>query len=503
MGKRVMWAILAKQAEKTLPLYLKCLLNQDYDKKDIVLYIRTNDSTDKTENILEKFILQHGDEFSSVVYDKSSIDARLGEFENHDWNPFRFQILGKIRNESLKAAQENACDFYFVCDVDNFLVSNCLSNLVSLNLEIVAPMLVNARSHESKIAGVGGSDRYSNFHCDYDEQGAYLHDPAYDKIITREYRGIHKVRLVHCTYLVRADVIPSINYLHNPFNYEFRNFAITAEQNGIPQYLDNRIPYGSLSLLDDPAESELLIQDFERLAALDGCVYKILHLKDNENHFGILEQFFGRYVSRLTAITHPSHSLEEARKYLTESRDLKLSSNVEYSGWMLEEIRIWASWKNALIGFLNTSSKALILVEDDFSVAEDFVSKSIPIALSELPANWDYLSLYTPDPQRSQFAAHHEIEKKTICLPYQTSSNGAVVFSRSGALKTLKYISGGICQTTQQYLFDSLDSLLSGYALKPAIMADKIIMQTNWETKEALTKVGKRFSIANLMAIEG
>ena len=122
MGKRVMWAILAKQAEKTLPLYLKCLLNQDYDKKDVVLYIRTNDSTDKTEIILEKFILQHGGEFSSVIYDKSSIDARLGEFENHDWNPFRFQILGRIRNESLKAAQENACDFYFVCDVDNFLV---------------------------------------------------------------------------------------------------------------------------------------------------------------------------------------------------------------------------------------------------------------------------------------------------------------------------------------------------------------------------------------------
>ena len=124
MNKKVLWAVLAKQAEKTLPLYLQCLLNQDYDKKNIVLYIRTNDNTDKTEAILEKFISEHGDKYCSVIYDNSSVDSRLQEFENHDWNAFRFQILGKIRNDSLKLAEENGCDFYFVCDVDNFIVSN-------------------------------------------------------------------------------------------------------------------------------------------------------------------------------------------------------------------------------------------------------------------------------------------------------------------------------------------------------------------------------------------
>ena len=502
MGKKVMWAILAKQAEKTLPFYLKCLLNQDFDRKDLVLYIRTNDSTDKTESILEKFILQHGVDFNSIIYDNSSVDTRLGEYENHDWNPFRFQILGKIRNESLKAAQENNCDFYFVCDVDNFLVSNTLSNLVSLNLEIVAPMLVNARSQESKIAGLGGSDVYSNFHCDYDEQGAYLHDPTYDKLITREYRGIHKVRLVHCSYLVRNDVIPSIDYLRDPFNYEFRNFAITAEQNGVPQYLDNRVPYGCLSLLDDPAESESLIQDFERLSLLNGYVYKILQLGDHENNFRILDRLLGRYISRLTAKTHQLQSFEETREFLVGSRDFKLSLNTEHSGWVLEEIRIWASWKNALISFLNTRSKALILIEDGIIVTEDFVRKNIPAALSELPPSWDYLSLYTPDSQRSRFAFHHEIGKNNICLPYQISSSGAVVFSRSGALKVLQYISGGISQTTEQYLFDNKHSLLSGYALKPAIVADKITVHTNWEVKESLSKERNRYPINILNATE-
>ena len=46
---RVMVAILAKQKEPALPLYLDCIEALDYPKSSIVLYIRTNNNTDKTE----------------------------------------------------------------------------------------------------------------------------------------------------------------------------------------------------------------------------------------------------------------------------------------------------------------------------------------------------------------------------------------------------------------------------------------------------------------------
>jgi len=501
VNKKVLWAILAKQAENTLPLYLKCLLNQDYDKKSIVLYIRTNDNTDQTESILEKFISEHGDKFSSVIYDNSSVDTRLQEFQNHDWNAFRFQILGKIRNHSLKLAEENECDFYFVCDVDNFIVSNTLSNLVSLNLEIVAPMLVNAKSKEARDAGIGGGDLYSNFHCDYDEEGAYVHDSRYDRLITREDRGIHRVRLIHCTYLVRVDVIPKIDYLLNPYNYEYRNFTISAEQNGLPQYLDNRVPYGALSLIDDPSESELLIQDFERLSRPNSIVYKILHVNSHENrntNFRNLDRLFGKYFNRLSAKTEYLSSIEQTRNYLANQEELKVLDNLDYEGWLPGAIGIWASWKNSFNAFTKTDSGALILIEDDLWVTEDFVSRNILKAVSELPSGWDYLTLFTPEPQRSDFSSHHELGLEYICLPYHTWSNAAVIFSQSGAAKILKHLSDGVTQNSDLYLYINKDNQLNGYALNPAIMANKISVYTNWETTVGVANEGKRYSKSEL-----
>lgn len=488
MTKKVFWAILAKQAENTLPLYLKCLLNQDYDKKSIVLYIRTNDNTDQTESILEKFISEHGDKFSSVIYDNSSVDTRLQEFQNHDWNAFRFQILGKIRNHSLKLAEENECDFYFVCDVDNFIVSNTLSNLVSLNLEIVAPMLVNAKSKEARDAGIGGGDLYSNFHCDYDEEGAYLHDSQYDRLIAREDRGIHRVRLIHCTYLVRVDVIPKIDYLLNPYNYEYRNFTISAEQNGLPQYLDNRIPYGSLSLIDDPSESALLLQDFESLSRPNSILYKVLLTGKDENRHNNsrnLDRLFGKYYNRLSARSLNFSSLEDARSFLANNLDLRILEQHDSDGWSLKALGIWASWKNAFNTFLNSEAGGLILAADDLWVTEDFVFRNILRAVSELPTGWDYLTFFTPEPQRSDFAEVHELGFRDICRPYHTWSDAAVIFSRSGASKILKYMSDGVTQNADHYLYTNKDNQLNGFALKPEVMAHKISIYTSWETLSA------------------
>ena len=411
MKKKVFWAILAKQAEKTLPLYLSCLLNQDYDKKSIILYIRTNDNSDQTEAILENFVREHGPKYHTILYDNTSVDSRLKEFHNHDWSAFRFQILGEIRDKSLKLAEEYGCDFYFVSDVDNFIVSNTLSNLVSLNLEIVAPMLVNAKSLESKAAGVGGGDLYSNFHCDYDEGGNYLHDSLYDKLITREYQGVHKVRLVHCTYLVRIDVIPKLDYLLNLNNYEYRNLSISAEQNGVSQYLDNRFPYGALTLVDDSSEAGKLLEKFEALSRPSNILYKILHAGSDENrktNFHHLDRLFGKYFNRLSSKTEYLSSLDETRKYLKLNPDLKIRENSDYTRWLPGAIGIWASWKNAFNAFSQSEAKALILIEDDLWVREDFVGQAILIFIAELPDAWDSLTLYTPESQRKDYSERHD-----------------------------------------------------------------------------------------------
>jgi GR25 family glycosyltransferase involved in LPS biosynthesis len=425
----------------------------------------------------------------------------LQDFENHDWNSFRFQILGKIRNQSLKIAEENDCDFYFVCDIDNFIVSNTLSSLVSLNLEIVAPMLVNAKNKEARDAGVGGGDLYSNFHCDYDEEGGYVHDSQYDKLISREYRGIHRVRLVHCTYLVRTDSISKIDYLLNSNNYEYRNFTISAEQNGLPQYLDNRIPYGCLSLIDDPSAAESLLKDFERLSKPNSLVYKIIHAGNDENrktNYRNLDRLFGKYFNRLTSKTQYLRSLDETRKYLANNSDLKVLDNLDYEGWLPGAIGLWASWKNALNVFSKSSSSALILIEDDLWITEEFVSAIILKVLEELPTGWDYLTLYTPETQRGDFAPHHDIGYEYISLPYHTWSTAAVIFSQAGASKILKNMSNGISSNCDLHLYVNEENGLNGYALKTQVMADKISVYTNWPTTIGHANMGQRYTSLDL-----
>jgi len=59
-------AILAKKKAATLPLYLDCILSQTYPKEKTLLYIRTNDNTDNTTEILKDFIEPHGHKYKQV-----------------------------------------------------------------------------------------------------------------------------------------------------------------------------------------------------------------------------------------------------------------------------------------------------------------------------------------------------------------------------------------------------------------------------------------------------
>ena len=71
----VVIAILAKDKAHVLPNFLECLLKQDYPKKSIHLYIRTNDNNDSTETVLKGFIDNHADSYASVFYNDTGIDT--------------------------------------------------------------------------------------------------------------------------------------------------------------------------------------------------------------------------------------------------------------------------------------------------------------------------------------------------------------------------------------------------------------------------------------------
>ncbi|MDF3218597.1 MULTISPECIES: glycosyltransferase family 25 protein [Mesorhizobium] len=237
---RILIAILAKQKEPALPLYLECIEALDYPKASIVLYIRTNNNTDRTEHILREWVERVGHLYAAVEIDASDVVDRVEQFGEHEWNETRFRVLGRIRNISLRKTLEHGCDFYFVADVDNFVRSATLRELVALDLPIVAPLL----------RSISPGQYYSNFHAEIDANGYYLQCDQYGWVLNRHVRGAIEVPLVHCTYLVRADVLTELTYEDGTSRYEYVVFAASARKAGIVQYMDNRQVYGYITFGD-------------------------------------------------------------------------------------------------------------------------------------------------------------------------------------------------------------------------------------------------------------
>lgn len=250
---RILIAILAKQKEAVLGLYLECIERLDYPKSSIVLYIRTNNNLDGTEKVLRRWIDRVGHLYAGVVFDPTEVEVPVEQFGVHEWNATRFAVLAHIRNVSLLKTLEHQCDYYFTCDVDNFIRPQTLSALVSLGLPVVAPFL---RSIEPE-------RYYSNYHAEIDDQGFYVDCDQYFWMLNRWVRGIVEVPVVHCTYLVRSDVIPLLSYSDGTERHEYVIFSSNARAAGISQYLDNRHVYGYIAF--DRGDRKIL-EDNLRLA---------------------------------------------------------------------------------------------------------------------------------------------------------------------------------------------------------------------------------------------
>src|SRR5207248_299280 len=71
---RVLIAILAKQKERPLPLFLSCIEGLDYPKSAIFLYIRTNNNTDGTEQILREWVERVDPSYAGVEFDAAPVE---------------------------------------------------------------------------------------------------------------------------------------------------------------------------------------------------------------------------------------------------------------------------------------------------------------------------------------------------------------------------------------------------------------------------------------------
>lgn len=264
-------ALLVKQKEALLEAWLKSVSEWDYPKDRMVLYVRSNNNTDRTEPILREWVERVRGDYFRVIEDYSDVGVAgkgVERFGVHEWNAERFSVLGAIRNESVRVAAEIGADYYFVCDVDNFLLPWTLSSLVEVSAgaggAVVSPMLKNAWVAEEK---GGGGEGYSNFHNVVDGGGYFQDNPEYWSIWDRRVRGLLEIDLVHCTYLIPRSVLISgaVQYVDGSGRHEYVVFSEGLRRAGVRQILDNRRPYGVLTLTENLSAVERYLTDGEEL----------------------------------------------------------------------------------------------------------------------------------------------------------------------------------------------------------------------------------------------
>jgi len=246
--------ILAKDKEKTLPYWLEQNLdNLDYPREKVILYFRTNNNNDDTARIIRQWVddqytmydRQESDSYKydwrHIEVDDRDVEEQVQRFGVHEWNAERFSVLGRLREEGIAMANFWDCH-YFVCDVDNYVLPETLKTLLETGRAVVAPIL---RSADSEQLG------YSNFHHPCTPNGYYQDSEEYFAILNGIKREILPVDVVHCTYLIRREVLDKILYQDGTEDYEYVIFSRNLRNLGIQQYLDNRKIYGYLTLREN------------------------------------------------------------------------------------------------------------------------------------------------------------------------------------------------------------------------------------------------------------
>lgn len=232
--KKVFLAFLVRNKAHYLPRFLQTVENFEYDKKQITVYINTNNNSDESLEILKNWADSNKKRYRSIIFENHEI-KEYEESPPHVWSFKRLRTIGKIRERSLEIARQSDCDFYFVIDVDNFLSPHCLKALVEKNVPIVAPMLYSIPDR---------NDYGSTFFYAINDWGGFQEHPQYWDILNREIIGTFKVPLVHATYLIKKEYLDRVTYVDGTDQMEFMIFAQSARKNGVDQYICNEEDFG-------------------------------------------------------------------------------------------------------------------------------------------------------------------------------------------------------------------------------------------------------------------
>nr|XP_058928577.1 inactive glycosyltransferase 25 family member 3 isoform X4 [Kogia breviceps] len=217
----VVLAILARNAEHSLPHYLGALERLDYPRARLALWCATDHNVDSTTEMLQEWLAAVGDDYAAVVWRPEGEPRSYPDEEGpKHWTKERHQFLMELKQEALTFARDWGADYILFADTDNILTNNqTLRLLIAQGLPVVAPML-------------DSQTYYSNFWCGITPQGYYRRTADYFPTKNRQRRGCFRVPMVHSTFLVslRAEGTEQLGFYppHPNYTWPFDDIIIFA-----------------------------------------------------------------------------------------------------------------------------------------------------------------------------------------------------------------------------------------------------------------------------------
>nr|XP_012627554.1 probable inactive glycosyltransferase 25 family member 3 isoform X2 [Microcebus murinus] len=250
----VVLAILARNAEHSLPHYLGALERLDYPRARLALWCATDHNVDNTTEMLQEWLAAVGEDYAAVVWRPEGEPRSYPDEEGpKHWTKERHQFLMELKQEALTFARGWGADYILFADTDNILTNNqTLRLLVEQGLPVVAPML-------------DSQTYYSNFWCGITPQGYYRRTAEYFPTKNRQRRGCFRVPMVHSTFLVslRAEGAAQLAFYppHPNYTWPFDDiivFAYACQAAGLSVHVCNEHRYGYTNV---PVKSHQGLED--------------------------------------------------------------------------------------------------------------------------------------------------------------------------------------------------------------------------------------------------
>ena len=227
---QIMIALAVRDRAWILPQFLKCLRDLEYHHKSIILYFLVNNSTDRTEKILDEFQKEYDEQYKKIILSITSNipvpkDNRTAAVRTEYIYPHLIKLKNTIREEAL----HEKVDYLLLLESDVLFPPNLLTSLLSHQKDIIVP-LIPVTPKEDK------------FNIMNKEKGKIWGKiPFYEHILDPMFNLLFKIDMGGGIILIKRKVLQKVKWQFNHIQGEDISFAINCEKENFEIYCDGSI----------------------------------------------------------------------------------------------------------------------------------------------------------------------------------------------------------------------------------------------------------------------